>query len=300
MPNNAFDIKIATSMLNKTKKSLKLEQLNPSEQPKLIILGGQPASGKSSIINEIKEKYIDILMLNGDEIKESYPRYKKLSIEDSDKATELVQPYSNYVVDVLKAEAADNKLNTLIEGTMRTSKVPLETTDMFIQQGYSVEAFVISCNYLSSSIGIIERYETELENKGYGKKVDISKHDEAYNNIPETLDNLVKSNKFANISIVTRDGKILAELAKGDNLVETYKNHRNTMTYEIYLDVANRINNVSNMMNNRNASIEEFDCLYKVQQNLKHSLNKISVDSVLDFFEKVDSKLVEQVKKINI
>jgi len=277
IPLNAkFDINIANEMLSSARNKIKIDSYTPTENRNLIILGGQPAAGKSSIIERLSDNYQkNLVILNGDDFKSLYPNYSALAKTNPDATSKLVQPYSNYVVDNLKKEAMDKGLNTLIEGTMRTSKAPLETVAMFAGNGYIAEAFVVSSNYFSSRIGIEQRYESEVAKQGYGRSVDPKNLLEAYNNIPHTLKELAASGKLSNISVVDRSGNVLAETSKGDDVVKSYVNHRENITPQIYLDVTDRINTVRDMMLTRGASSQELSNLGQIKQDLDQSLNKM-------------------------
>ncbi len=298
-----FNLNIANKMLDKARTKIEFEKFSSSEDKHLIILGGQPASGKSSIIEKISNEYDgNILCLNGDDFKPLFPNYDQLAKENPDQTSKMVQPYSNYVVDNLKQEAIDRGLNTLIEGTMRTAKAPLETVEMFTSNGYAAEAFVIASNYFNSRIGIEQRYEDEFAKQGFGRMVNPLNHDEAYRNIPDTLQELADSGKLANITVVTRAAEILAETARGDDVVKSYTNHRNNLTPEIYLDVAERISNVNAMMTARGATQSELDNVTNIKTSLDTAFDKV-FEQIRDAAQKLENipsldKELKEVKEI--
>lgn len=287
-----FDKEIAEQMLTKARSEVRFDKFTPSEDKHVSILGGQPASGKSSILDKIQDKFDgNIVSLNGDDFKQFYPNYEKLAKENPFETSKLVQPYSNYVVNHLKQEAIEKGYNVLVEGTMRTAEVPLKTANEFIANEYKAEAHVISSNYYSSRIGIVERYENEVAKGGFGRMVDVNNHDEAYSNIPNTIKALVDSGKFDNISIATRGGEVIAETARGDDVVKSYVNHRENLTPEIYLDVAERINNVSKMMTDRGASQSELDSLVGIKASLDNAFDKV-FEATRDAAQKLENTSV--------
>ncbi len=182
---------------------------------------------------------------------------------------------------------------------MRTSKAPLETVEIFTNHGYTAEAFVISSNYFNSRIGIEQRYENEFAEKGYGRMVNVANHDEAYHNIPNTLQELVDSGKLLNITVATRDSELLAETTRGDNIVSAYTKHRDNLTPEIYLDVADRINEVNNMLTARGANQPAFDNLTGIKSSLDSAFDKV-FEQVRDAAQKLENipELDKEVKEI--
>ncbi len=88
-----FDINIANKMLEDARQVVNFEKFSPSGDKHLIILGGQPAAGKSSIIEELKSQYNNnIVTLNGDEFKPLYPNYPQLAKDNPDYTSKMVQP----------------------------------------------------------------------------------------------------------------------------------------------------------------------------------------------------------------
>jgi hypothetical protein len=132
--------------------------------------------------------------------------------------------------------------------------------------------------------------------------VNVANHDEAYHNIPNTLQELVDSGKLTNITVATREAEILAETARGDDIVKAYTNHRDSLTPEIYLDVAERINEVSKMMEGRGASQSELDSLTNIKASLDNAFDKV-FEQVRDAAQKLENtpaieKEVREVKEI--
>lgn len=295
-----FNEKIANDMLNEARMRVCLDKVEPSNNKHLIILGGQPASGKSSITKELYNQYSgNIVLLNGDEFKQLFPNYSELAKLDPDGTSKMVQAYSNYVVDNLKQEAIERGVNVIIEGTMRTSSVPLQTIEAFTKNGYTAEAYVISSNYFNSRIGIEQRYENEFAKQGYGRMVNPQNHDEAYHNIPNTLQELVDSKKFVDITVATRDGDEVAKLSRGDDIVKAYSNHRDNLTPEIYLDVVDQINDVHKMMTTRGASQPELDHLISIKSSLDSAFDKV-FEQVRDAAQKLENipTIEEELKEV--
>lgn len=132
--------------------------------------------------------------------------------------------------------------------------------------------------------------------------VNVANHDEAYHNIPNTLQELVDSGKLTNITVTTREAEILAETARGDDIVKAYTNHRDNLTPEIYLDVADRINDVNKMMTARGASQPELDNLAGIKSSLDNAFDKV-FEQVRDAAQKLENipaieKEVKEVKEI--
>lgn len=306
--NIGFDQSIANEMLEKARFQLdNFKDYIATEEKQVFIFGGQPAAGKSSIINDVSDKLNgNVVILNGDDYKMYYPNYSELARSDPDATSKLVQPYSNYVVDNLKQEAIAKGINVAVEGTMRNPDAAMTTAKQFGENDYKVEAYVVASNYHNSRVGIELRYETERAKNGYGRMVDPKSHDEAYNNLPNTLKELVDSGKFENITIVNRSGDSIAQLKTGDDIVKSYSQYREQLTPEIYKDVNNKINEVQKLLDNRNAPTSAYENLSKIKDELNKDFaktNNLTLDKstkttdVLNHFAKTNPDIVNKISQ---
>lgn len=236
------------------------KSLTVVNNPYVIILGGQPGSGKSTCIQEIEQEQRfkgNIIAICNDDVKPFFPNYVKLLTNAPDKTSNIVQPYANVVVNKLREEFSDKKYNLIIEGTMRTSETPLNTIRTLNAKGYKSEAYLISANYYTSRVGCLNRREREILKTGHGRSVPIEKHDEAYNNIPHTLDALIKSDELADIKILDRRNNLIGSLSKGDNLTLIYKDDRVKFNKDDYNTLSSLLNEMLLRMITRNATSDE-------------------------------------------
>ncbi|HLX55091.1 MAG TPA: zeta toxin family protein, partial [Aquella sp.] len=260
------------AMFEQAKSELDLTSMTSFDTPYLIILGGQPGSGKSSVIEKIEEYFANnIMALNGDDFKTTYPGYDMLLAQDPIKTSEEVQPYSNYVVNQLKNYYANKKINLIIEGTMRTSEVPLSTINEFKDKVYQVEAYVVVANYYASRTGCLFRLEMDIAGNGYGRAVPVESHDAAYKNIPVTMQKLIDSGKLENLTIMSRNGEIIAELRNGNNVVDIYERRRNLLTKSDFNQIKESLSQVVDMMQQRHAGRNEIDKVMKLQEDVDSS-----------------------------
>lgn len=125
-----------------------------------FILGGQPASGKSNLANVIKSQFSDkkFLFVNGDIYRSFHPQADEL-VKAPHTYSEKTQIFSNFFTEELIKEAAKNKYNIIVEGTMRNPQVPLNTAKMFKENGFYVEALAISAPAIFTEIGLYARYQ---------------------------------------------------------------------------------------------------------------------------------------------
>ena len=114
-----------------------------SQKPIAIILGGQPACGKSTLINVAKKDHpnLDFLTVNGDLYRQFHPN--KELIKDPIKYPIETQIFSSVFTERLIEEAIKRKCNIIIEGTMRNPDVPLKTAQKFKMQDLELKHILL-------------------------------------------------------------------------------------------------------------------------------------------------------------
>ena len=202
--------------MNKKKDGL-FEDINISSQkPIAIILGGQPACGKSTLINVAKKDHpnLDFLTVNGDLYRQFHPN--KELIKDPIKYPIETQIFSSVFTERLIEEAIKRKCNIIIEGTMRNPDVPLKTAQKFKDAGFRVEAYIIAAPKEFTQLGLYNRYQEEVLSKGQGRLADIDSHNKAVNGLMKSANQLYSDKAVDKISIHTYLAK---ERIKDFNLV---------------------------------------------------------------------------------
>ena len=178
--------------------------IKPSNEPLAIILGGQPACGKSTLLKIAEADHADrkFLSVNGDLYRLFHPDHDQL-IKDANKYSSETQIFSNVFTEKLIEEAIKRKCNIIVEGTMRNPDVPLKTAQKFRNAGFRVEAYVIAAPKEFTQLGLYNRYQEEILNKGQGRLADMDSHNKAVNGLIKSVDQLYSSKAVDKISIHT-------------------------------------------------------------------------------------------------
>ncbi len=181
-----------------------IDGIVPMETKEAYILGGQPGSGKSALAREIIKKNSNIVFVNGDDLRSFHPKYYFYLKNNDHEAADMTQAVCNFWVDLLVQECITQKLNFIIEGTMRRKEVSLNTALLLKEAGYVLNLVVVSTPYELSLLSLQSRYE---ELKKLGQPARFTKktsHDEAFQNIEETLMGLIDSGLFKKFFIYKR------------------------------------------------------------------------------------------------
>lgn len=145
-------------------KSRAVKESCKIDLPKAIILGGQPGAGKSSLITQLEVRQGEkAVVISGDDFRKEHPHFDKLYAQYGDDYVNHTQKFSSQVTERLIDELSGEKNNLIIEGTLRTSAVPLKTAELLKSKGYQVELAVLAVPPILSYVGTIERYEKMKE-----------------------------------------------------------------------------------------------------------------------------------------
>ena len=194
----------------------------PSHEPLGIVLGGQPASGKTTLIAFISQKVYperDFVVINGDEYRKYHPNYYALNQVYGRNAPDHTQKFANELVEFFKQECLRLQLDFVIEGTMRSLDVVSRTCTELKNAGFRIEAHVLAVPYQDSLLGIYWRYEGGKLRDGIGRFSPLKSHHQAFINIPVNLDKALQDSLFDSIAVYKRD--------LADELIPIFKTPQN-------------------------------------------------------------------------
>lgn len=263
------------------KVSLEIEKIKlmhkPSLNPKLVLIGGQLGAGKSGLEKYINSKN-EYVSINGDEYRKYHPQYEEFNRLYGQEASKYTQQWAGEFTSKLVEFFKSNKYNVIIEGTFRTSELPLEEARSFKISGYEIDADIMCVNKYLSYISTIKRYEDLVAKKFIPRMTPKEHHDLVVNKIAANVDELYKSGIFDAIKIFNRD---LDELYNSNDcfctpkyLMENIINPE-ILSKEEYAQLKDELNYVKSLMENRNASNEDF---IKVN-NFENELSGIEIQS---------------------
>lgn len=167
-----------------------MERTQAQEQPRAVILGGQPGSGKAELAAEAVREFKQnggAVVIDADRMREENPRYKQLSKEDPQNAADRTHKEAAEWATRLRDAAIENQRNVVVDGTMRSPENVREVAAKLKEAGYEVEARVMAVNPETSMARGRLRYEEQVAERGTGRFVNQDQHDAAYAGMPNSV-----------------------------------------------------------------------------------------------------------------
>ena len=182
--------------------------LTVNDFPQCYFIVGQPGAGKSTLAN-IFTGYLggDVVFISGDDYRKYHPHYMELQKEYGDAAVLRTQKFAGAMTEALIGDVSDKKYNLIIEGTLRTVEVPVNTKKLLERKGYESTLAAILVRPEISYLSTIKRYAMMKEFGTVPRQTPKEHHDLVVSSIIKNLDTIFTNRFFDNIQIYTRESK---------------------------------------------------------------------------------------------
>lgn len=179
--------------------------------PTVVLLGGQPGSGKSRAVGRVKAQYPGIVPVVGDDLRAYHPDYDRLMREDPlsmpRETGQAASRWARMAMEYLR----EQRRSALVETTLRQPDMVREVVTEFRQAGYRIELRVVAVPLEVSRLGTIARYADQVERSGAGRWAVSTVHDTAAAAVPGTASDVVKDGMIDHVTIESRQGEVYLE-----------------------------------------------------------------------------------------
>ena len=162
--------------LNEQKGRIKddlLVSAAPDAHPHAYLLAGQPGAGKTKLADICARVHGgNIIFISSDDYRRYHPRFTELQTQYGDDAVLHTQQFAGKMTEALIDDLSRAQYHLIIEGTLRTTEVPLRTHDLLASRGYDVSLNVILVRPEKS---YLSQYTETLSTDGGGRA--YSAHD---------------------------------------------------------------------------------------------------------------------------
>lgn len=186
-----------------------LHDLSFHESPTAIILGGQPGSGKGSLVAIANQELNgDAVVVDPDELRKYHPDIEKLQERYPTSWSSHTHADASAWADKLLDATVSGKKNLIFDTTLSNGEWSSELIKDLQSKGYAVEVRVVATPKLESELGVDKRFTGSIDRNGYGRYVPAGARDAIYDKLPSSLDT-VHERTDVQIRIFNRDGKEL-------------------------------------------------------------------------------------------
>lgn len=246
------------------------KKLEKKEKPIVYFLGGQSGAGKSKLKDRIGEGN---LVIDVDEFRKFHPNYFELYKKYGKDSAKYTHDFASAVADELVRKSIENKVDVIIDGTLKSLKTPKERAEEYKKNGYSLEINTVVVKPEKSFLSNLMRYEELIEEKKIPRLAPKEVHDECVKNFPVTVSELYKTKLFDNIKLYDREKNCIYDMSKTPNIdpksiIE--KEFTREWKKEEYIEYLNQWEKLIDKMKNRNAE----DIEIKIALNEKDKLIK--------------------------
>lgn len=254
-------------------RELTNEQLEiaPSvSHPTAIFTAGQPGSGKSSIVSNMRLKFQSIgtaaVEIDPDEIRPQLPymqpRIAKGDLEIPGAAYVDAGTIGSRVMEM----AADAKRNIIYDGTLSSPKYARQNISYLKELDYRVEVHSMAVAPDLSHATTYARREGQIarSSTGFGRGVGDEFHDQAVDGLVKTLDALQSDGVVDAIVLYDRQGNIVGRTQRegerwvpDEKMAEVLKAAHQNPTERALRDAAQTWDDASTLMRSRGADSQE-------------------------------------------
>lgn len=186
----------------------------PPAVPQFVILGGQPGSGKTGVLDATRHNLQEqgaTWAINADDFAAYHPHYVELQARYGVEAADLVRSVTGEWIQATLAEAQARRVNVVFESTMRQPAVVQATLSQFAALGYSTHAKVLAVRPMESWQGNHYRREQLAAAGSLSRLASRESHDAAVTGSLVTLSQIQDQRLATRMTIVDRSDVVLYE-----------------------------------------------------------------------------------------
>ena len=180
---------------------------NISSTPHAVILGGQSGAGKTTI-HRVKmiESQGDYIVIDGDTYRAQHPHFRELQEKYGVDSVDYTKMFAGKMVEAVIDKLSSLHYNLIIEGTLRSATVPINTATLLKAKGYTVDFCLIATkpelSYLTTQLRYLEMLVADpLQARATPKE----HHDGIVKSLISNSNELEQSGLFESIQVYKRD-----------------------------------------------------------------------------------------------
>lgn len=180
---------------------------NISSTPHAVILGGQSGAGKTTIHRvKMMEYKGDYIVIDGDTYRAQHPHFRELQEKYGVDSVDYTKAFAGKMVEAVIDKLSTLKYNLIIEGTLRSAAVPINTATLLKSKGYTVDFCLIATKPELSCLTTQLRYlEMMMVDPLQARATPKDHHDGIVKSLVANITELEQNGVFENIQVYKRD-----------------------------------------------------------------------------------------------
>lgn len=188
--------------------------------PTLVLLGGQPGSGKSRASARLLAEHEGMVALSGDDLRIYHPHYRDIISTQPEQAGEVLAEATRPWVRSAIRDSLVGRRSLLLEGTFGDPDVTLATAVRFRDAGFRVRIVAVASPRVLSVVTAASRYLRDRKLGSPARFTRLSAHTLGYDGTTRLVGSLDASAPVDQVTVVSRNGNILFDRAR-DNETES-------------------------------------------------------------------------------
>lgn len=184
--------------------------------PTLVLLGGQPGSGKSRASARLLAEYDGMVALSGDDLRIFHPQYRNLVTAEPEQAGAVLADATSSWVRSAIQDALEERRSLLIEGTFGDPDVTLATAAQFREAGFHVRVVAIASPRVLSVVTATSRYLRDQKLGSPARFTRLSAHDRGYNGTTRLIEKIDSTTPADEVTVISRNGRVLFDRARDE------------------------------------------------------------------------------------
>ncbi|ODR88796.1 zeta toxin family protein [Sinorhizobium alkalisoli] len=196
------------------------EGMGRSEQPRLILIGGQPGAGKTTVLTASHHELAQsgpTIRIVGDDLRSYHPQFLAFQRQDPETASQFTQGDAGRWTEKLLSVAAERQVNIVFETTMRTPENVARVIEVARHAGYAVEVRAVAVNPRVSWQANHYRFE-EMLHAGLAARIPPQHvHDAAIDGLRVSLGKIESEHLVDRVQLRTRGGSVIYDNERPDD-----------------------------------------------------------------------------------
>ncbi|WP_026129162.1 zeta toxin family protein [Nocardiopsis prasina] len=182
----------------------------PRERPRLLLLGGQPGSGKSTL----QRLLLPVLpqgtvSYDGDDLLRLSPDYEWSMTADDRAASTSVSMQVGGLHGRVMEHVRRGRHDVVCSHPLGRADWAASWVLGFREAGYRVEVAFVATHTSNSRFSIFDRHERATRDQGFGRWLPEIHHDRFYLGVPNTVEFLETHHLADSVYVLSREGEVL-------------------------------------------------------------------------------------------